>query len=142
VFILKGVKVVCFDTLLEVLILKGVRGCGVWWLPLSARLVIGVRSSMGKSGSKPRQGRGWTARTPKLVIQATASGGRICGGAWGESRRPSSRGHQSRVAQVLVAMQVVMRVAEWGVGSVAGSDVERDGFSAEWAEEKDWGLKT
>ena len=29
-FILKGVKVVCFDTLLQVLILKGVNASGEW----------------------------------------------------------------------------------------------------------------
>jgi hypothetical protein len=47
VFILKGVKVICFDTLLQVLILKGVsceRKCGSQWAKVTFRLGLLVRA--------------------------------------------------------------------------------------------------
>jgi hypothetical protein len=53
VFILKGVKVLCFDTLLEVLILKGVKRRAEW---------------AARKGNQD-----W------LVSRASASGERICG---------------------------------------------------------------
>jgi hypothetical protein len=44
VFILKGVKVLCFDTLLQVLILKGFRAARPSWFEVDALLATRVFS--------------------------------------------------------------------------------------------------
>ncbi len=52
---------------------------------------LGSSRAWMKSGGKPPHF--------QIVSRASASGGRICGVVWGESRRPSWRGRQSWVVQ-------------------------------------------
>src|SRR5260370_35901129 len=73
------------------------------------------------------------------VSRASASGERICGAVWGESRRPSWRGLQSRVAQA-GEWAALVQVASCAASSeLAGIAVVRwTAGRAEWAQVASW----
>ena len=80
-FILKGDKVVCFDTVLEVLILKGVRGLDFTFLRVDSKCVSddGVSEKSGRAEDPPLQRAGLKPAATRRLLQTRESAARFRG---------------------------------------------------------------
>jgi hypothetical protein len=88
VFILKEVKVVCFDTLLQVLILKGVNGSGEWRVASGEEDLGGGVTPLSRVFAYERQGKDLRDRECVRVAGKGLTEGHFCASV----QRPSRRG--------------------------------------------------